>query len=182
MGDDRPYTAEELAQMERDQQDPEFVAWLAAMDEDLRVFFEQDVPDMPENPWSEEGLRHAEQAAVSFFWAHDLDWPEREVRFARYLGEVFTRSFEGSWKWIDVRGDGKAPVVRRPSMPNYFEVANQVRAAVSERSGETWAELFRNTRRFHDAWVAAGRLAPQDWEDYRVKQDMKRLGVSDDDD
>ncbi|AKU16597.1 hypothetical protein [Luteipulveratus mongoliensis] len=182
MGRFEEYTQAELEQRERDQKDPAFRAWLGQMDDELKVFFEQDVPDMPADPWTAEGLKHAERAAISYFWAQDLDWPEREERFARYLGEVFVRNFEGSWRWIAMRpqkSPGKEPVVRQPATPNYLVVRRHVKAALSERSGEKWARLFGRAQSNYDAWVEAGRLPPQEWEDYRLAQTKKRLGVGD---
>ncbi|AKU18223.1 hypothetical protein VV02_24165 [Luteipulveratus mongoliensis] len=162
-----------MAQRERDQQDPVFLDWLSAMDDELKVFFNEDVPDMPADPWTEEGLRHAEHAALAYYWADDpmdLDWPERSTRFARYLGEVFVRSFEGTWKWIDVNRNGtKEPVVRRPATDVYFEVDRQVGAAMSARTGDKWAWLFEQSREHYERWVAAGRLSPDDWFEYELK-------------
>lgn len=174
MGGDRPYTAEELAQRERYQRDPAFVEWLGRMDEELAKFFAEDVPDMPADPWTVEGLRHAEQAALAYYWERepgDLSWRrEREKRFQRYLGEVFVRNFQGTWMWVDVNRDGiKTPVVRRPSMETYFEVERHVGSAVGERSGEVWSRLFERAWEYHESWVAAGRSSPEEWFEYRVK-------------
>ncbi|AKU15691.1 hypothetical protein [Luteipulveratus mongoliensis] len=177
MGGDRPYTEAELAQRERDQQDPEFLTWLAAMDDELALFFERDVPDMPADPWSEEGLRHAEQAALRYFWDRepgDLSWRrEREKRFRRYLGEVFVRNFEGTWMWIDVNRNGtKAPVVSEPANPEYLQVEGQVDGALGDRTGGAWVQLFGYARRAYNDWVAAGRLSPDEWFDYQVEHGL----------
>ncbi|AKU17292.1 hypothetical protein [Luteipulveratus mongoliensis] len=186
MGRFEEYTPAELEQRERDQQDPVFVAWLAAMYDELALFFEKDVPDMPADPWTVEGLRHAEQAALRWYWDRepgDLSWRrEREKRFQRYLGEVFVRNFEGSWRWIAMRpqkSSDKEPVIDEPAMGSYFEVARHVGAAMSERTGEKWARLFGRAQKNYDAWVEAGRLPPKEWEDYLLAQDMNRLGVGD---
>ncbi|AKU15135.1 hypothetical protein VV02_03410 [Luteipulveratus mongoliensis] len=118
-------------------------------------------------------MRHAEQAALAYYWADDpidLDWPERSKRFARYLGEVFVRSFEGSWMWIDVdRRGSNEPVVREPATPAYLEVELHVGGAMTERTGEKWARLFNYSLEDYEAWVAAGRLSPEDWFEYRVE-------------
>ncbi len=181
MGGERPYTKTELAQIERDQHDPAFLEWLARMDTELALFFERDVPDFPCDPWTEDGLRHAEQAALRYQQARlegDLSWRrEREPRFARYLGEVFVRNFEGRWKYVDVANKGvKSPVVLVAGNPEYFRVAGQVQNAVIERTGAVWAWLFERSREDYEDWVASGRLGYDEWLNYRVERTRRRLG------
>jgi hypothetical protein len=178
MGGDLEYTKTDLRQIERDQQDPKFLEWLAGMDDGLATFFADDVPDMPENPFSAEGLRHAEEVAIRWFWRRnpiDREWPERELRFQRFVGETLIRSFEGRWKYIDMRGHGHFPVVSLPSNPLYYELDLLVDQAVTKKSGEAWARIFGYAAEDHADWVAAGRLPPREWEKYRLQRDLERL-------
>jgi hypothetical protein len=132
---------------------------------------------MPAEPYTEEGLRRAEQAALDYYWADDpmdLEWKKREPRFARFLGEVFVRNVEGAWMWIDVTGKGHTPVVSEPAVPLYLEVGKQLRNALSKRTGDRWAFVFRNSAERYEEWKAAGRLPPKEWLDYRVQEKLAR--------
>jgi hypothetical protein len=168
--DDVEYTQAELRQRELDQQNPQFLAWLSRMDDELALFFERDVPDMPADPFTEEGLRRAEAAAIRLFWhrtPEDGPFAYRKERFERFIGEVFVRKVEGKWMWINVSVHGHAPVVSRPATPLYLEPDGQLSQSLTEKCTDGWTFVFRNSVESYEAWKAAGRLPPKDWFDYQ---------------
>lgn len=144
MGGDRAHTSTELRQREKDQQHPAWLAWLSAMPDALDEFLSKDVPGMPTDPWSADGLQYAEQAALRIFPTFDavLDPENRGSadRFQRYVGEVFVRCFEGEWLNVpaakDYLGRGFDPVVRRPFNDLYLTVLSQLTSAMDRRTGD----------------------------------------------
>ncbi|MGK8485439.1 hypothetical protein [Nocardia asiatica] len=120
MGRDVAYTEAERRQMDADQHDPRWLAWLADMDAGLERFFTETVPGMPDDPWSADGLRHAEARALELFPSREaVGLPENRDTadgFHRYLGEVFRRAFEGRWYNVpdyddEERSHGFGPVM-----------------------------------------------------------------------
>ncbi|WP_433662065.1 hypothetical protein ACQPW1_07890 [Nocardia sp. CA-128927] len=164
MGRDRKYTKAELRQREKDQEDQNWLAWLADMDVQIHKFFTETVPDLPENPWTAEGLQHAEAAALKLF----PDWetvplPEnRDVadQFSRYVGEVFRRNFEGIWRnepSFDSRRNplGFGPVIHTPENPEYLDVVNLLTAAMHRRTGNEWSRIFGYSTDGFAKWKSA---------------------------
>ncbi|MBO0827510.1 MAG: hypothetical protein J2P24_06990 [Streptosporangiales bacterium] len=153
------------------QQRPEWRDWLAGMDAALAGFFDRVVPDMPADPWSEEGLRHAEAAALERFPDADSADPETAQAgadvidgFRRYLGELLVRRFEGAWVYVDLGATGLVPAVALPYSPEYFDVGGALTMAVQRRTGGEWSAVHRFQREDHDAWVGAGRPEPPVWQ------------------
>ncbi|WP_024805633.1 hypothetical protein [Nocardia sp. BMG51109] len=174
MGDFRPYTDAELEQQERDQQDPKWLEWVQPerMNAQIDKFLNETVPDMPDNPWSAEGLDHAERAALAIF--PDINAtkkPEnRDVadQFHRYIGEVFRRSFEGSWYNVpdsDDRGHGFEPAIRLPYTDIYSEVISNLTVAVHRKTGKEWSWIFDRNKESYAEWVQGGRLPLSQWID-----------------
>lgn len=177
MGGDRPYTTAELRQREKDQQDPAWLAWLDAMPDALDEFLTVDVPDMPADPWTAEGLLHAEQASLAYFPSmKSVDEPSnraRADRTSRYLGEVFRRNFEGTWRNVpELYGiyEGFTPAVEEPYVEHYLDVVTMLTASLDSRTGRDWATVFGYAQEDHADWVAAGRPDIADWVTLRPKQ------------
>lgn len=176
MGRDREYTKAELAQQAKDQQDPRWLAWLADMDTQLGKFFTDTVPDMPANPWTAEGLAHAEAAALTIFpesGAEDL--PEnRDVsdQFHRFIGETFRRNFEGEWRNVPSLGGGQplhgfGPVVLEPYVEMYLDVIPIFSTALFRRSGNELSFVFERSADRYRSWVDGGRLPLDQWVEVR---------------
>lgn len=171
MSGDQAYTRAELRQRAKDQENPAWLSWLAAMPAALEEFVGKDVPNMPADPWSADGLRRAESRALDVFQTGDaVMLPEnRELvdRFHRYVGQVFVRRFEGTWLNIldnpDYLDRGFEPVVQIPFTDMHFAVVPQLTAAMSRRTGEHWARIYGYSEEDYAAWQAAGRPPLADW-------------------
>ncbi|WP_280253390.1 hypothetical protein [Nocardia abscessus] len=157
----KPYTQEERRRMDHDQRDPRWLAWLERMDEQLNRFFTEKVTDMPEDPWSAEGLNRAEAAALRIFpTMESVDLPEnREVadQFHRYVGEVFRRNFEGEWYNVpsyddEQRTRGFGPVIREGYNPEYLTVVPLLTTAMFRRTGVEWSQIFGYSEEDYTAW------------------------------
>ncbi|MGV9680734.1 hypothetical protein ACWDSJ_36150 [Nocardia sp. NPDC003482] len=173
MGDLRPYTTAELEQIARDQQDPKWLEWVAdeLMEAQLRKFFTETVPNMPENPWSAEGLDRAESEILArFATMDDVDRPEnRDVadQFTRFIGEVFRRNFEGGWYNVPGMSGERypdfGPVIRDEWTDAYLDTANLVTATVHRQWRDFLSGIFFNSQRTYQEWVAAGRPPMNEW-------------------
>jgi hypothetical protein len=60
-------------------QAPEFAEWLSNHDAELKTFLE-DETGMPEDPFSEEGLRRVEELILAAYRAKEWMWLECEPR------------------------------------------------------------------------------------------------------
>ncbi|WP_280428346.1 hypothetical protein [Nocardia brasiliensis] len=169
MGGDRPYTKTELRQRAKDQEDPRWLAWLNEMGEQVDRFLNETVPDMPDDPWSVEGLQRAEQALLERFPnSGDESGPENQElvdQFARFIGETFRRHFEGEWYNApdadDMQGSrGFGPVLREGYNPEYLDTVPLVSMAIYRRTGKEWGRIFGHSQRRYAQWVAAGRPEP----------------------
>ncbi|MFF0488067.1 hypothetical protein ACFYTQ_03505 [Nocardia sp. NPDC004068] len=174
LGDLRRYTETELEQFERDQRDSKWLEWVAPeqMQSQLRKFFAETVPNMPEDPWSPEGLDRAEHAALSIFpTVQAVTAPEsRDVadRFHRFIGEVFRRNFEGIWCNVPSYDDperrrGFGPVIARPFAEFYLAVIPALTTAIDRQQGTIWSQSFRYSKEDHEAWINGGRLPLAEW-------------------
>ena len=177
MGGDRPYTPAELRQQEKDQHDPAWLAWLAAMPDALAEFLTTDVLDMPADPWTLDGLRHAEQASLAFFPTWDsVDEPSKQGRAdrtSRYIGEVFRRNFGGKWRNVpELFGgeyEGFTPAVDEPYSEIYLDVVTILTATLDRRTGREWEFLFDHSQKSYAAWRSAGSLPLSEWVALRDK-------------
>lgn len=181
MGRDVAYTEAERRQMDADQHDPRWLAWLADMDAGLARFFTETAPGMPDDPWSAEGLRQAEARALELFPSREaVGLPENRDAadgFHRYLGEVFRRAFEGRWYNVPDEDDtqrtrGFGPVVEMPFASMYLTVITQLTSAMSRRTGREWARVFGYQAEDYQAWQEAGRPPLEKWEQIRDAEFM----------
>jgi hypothetical protein len=160
-------TPQQRKQIERDRQRPEFLEWLAAADTELATFLAEDVPGMPDNPYSEEGIQHAQTTARAYIAARDTRYIDLESRFRRFLGEVFVRCFEGDWLYVDVIGKGELrPVVLTPFNPLLLDPERQIDRLFG-KDPDPLGSLFRFRATDYGDWLASGRLTGEAWEEYR---------------
>jgi hypothetical protein len=136
--------------------DEKFAAWLAMNDylveEDFLV---NDVPDMPTDPYTEEGVRAAEAEALRRFRdADDALAPQnRELydKFVRFLGEAIIHGVGGEWTDRPMVDDGKAYLgIRFPWREETLTIPTLVTAALNRRTGEEWAFVFRTQLKKRD--------------------------------
>lgn len=129
-----------------------FAAWLSMNDFVIEdQFFVDDVPNMPDNPYSEGGLRVAEAAALaSFTDTQQVLAPDnRELfdRYLRYLGETFVRALGFIWTNTPKAFDDGKPFVAvgNDQIDVQIEIPPLLTSAVARRTGDEWAFIFRNT-------------------------------------
>lgn len=139
--------------------DEGFAAWLAMNDhlveDDFLVF---DVDAMPADPYSEEGLKVAEAEALRRFSdKYDVVAPaNREIfdKFVRFVGETFVHGLGGEWTNKPLVDDGKAFVgIRFPWVESLVNVPTLVTAAMTRRTGDEWAFVYRRQQLRRDAWA-----------------------------
>lgn len=134
-----------------------FAAWLAMNDYLLDCeFLAGDVPGMPDDAFSEQGLRVAEAEALRRFAnASDALAPSnREMydKFVRFIGEVFARTLGGAWTNKPAVDDGSAYLgVRFPWRTDPLTIPTLFTSALHRRTGDQWAFVYRNAREDRDA-------------------------------
>jgi hypothetical protein len=137
-----------------------FQAWLAKTEYLLEgEFLDGDVTGMPENPYTEEGLRIAEAEALRRFAssAEIREPANREMygKFMRYVGETFVQALGAEWTSSPMVDDGKPYIgLRYPWKPKTVNVATLVTSALARRSGDQWAFVFRMADEDRRAWLA----------------------------
>lgn len=165
-----PYTPAERQRIRRDQQDPSWTAWLARMDEQIETFLNTTVPDMPSDPWTADGLRHAERAALQLFPSGTAGNSQALMRvtdqFHRYFGEVFRRNFAGEWfnAPVDRSSVGViAPMLKEPYKPVYLDILPILAAALVLGTGEVWRQIFTWSEQEYLDWKFAGQAPITRW-------------------
>jgi hypothetical protein len=129
-----------------------FAAWLAMNDYLLDCeFLAGDVPGMPADPYSEDGLRVAEGDALRRFASiDDVLAPENRAmydKFIRFIGETFVRGLGAVWTSRPMVDDGQPYIgVRLPGQAETLEIPTMLTSAVHRRTGDEWAFVFRNAR------------------------------------
>jgi hypothetical protein len=137
--------------------DDGFAAWLAMNDYLLDCeFLAGDVPGMPDDPYTEEGLRIAEAEALRRFSSIPdvLAAENRHMfdKFVRFIGETFVRGLGGHWTNKPLVDDGKAYVgVGFPWRETTLEIPTMVTSAVARRTGDEWSFVYRMARKQRDA-------------------------------
>jgi hypothetical protein len=134
--------------------DEGFQSWLAMNDYLLDCeFLAGDVPGMPDDPYSEAGLRLAEAEMLRQFSGTDdvLAPANREMfdKFIRFLGATFVNGLGFQWTNKPVGyDDGKAYIaVEMPRIDTQLSIPSLVTAAAKRRTGDEWAFVFRNMRK-----------------------------------
>ncbi|MEU9516810.1 hypothetical protein [Micromonospora sp. NPDC048169] len=161
-------------EFERAQQDPAYLAWLDAMDSELRRFLTEDAPAVGEldEPYSAEGLALCEQAIRDRFQTFPaVDAPENADladRFTRYIGEVHRRATEARWANAAhvVEGSGPQPQLIFPFSPWAFDPREQIRGAFIQNpqppSELVW--VLGNMTEDYERWVDFGRPTVEEFE------------------
>lgn len=151
-----PKAAQAAGDAGRVSRDEGFAAWMAMMDhlveDDFLTF---DVEGMPEDPYSEEGLRVAEAEALRRFDGPTtaLAAENREMydKFVRFVGEAFVRGLGGQWTNVPMVDDGKAYLgIRFPWRRETLTIPTLFTSALHRRTGEEWAFVYRNMREDRD--------------------------------
>ncbi|PZS32391.1 MAG: hypothetical protein DLM58_09885 [Pseudonocardiales bacterium] len=137
----------------RGSRDVGFRAWLAMNDYLLECeFLDGDVTGMPDEPYSEAGLRVAEAEMLRRFSGIDdaLASANREMfdKFIRFVGAAFVNGLGFQWTNKPAgHDDGKAYIaVEMPSIDTQLSVSSLVTAAAKRRTGDEWAFVYRNMR------------------------------------
>jgi hypothetical protein len=138
--------------------DEGFRAWLAMNDYLLDCeFLDGDVRGMPDDPYSEVGLRVAEAEMLRRFSGIDdvLAPANSEMfdKFIRFVGAAFVNGL--GFRWTNKpagHDDGRAYIaVEMPSIDTQLSIPSLVTAAADRRTGEYWAFVYRNMREDRDA-------------------------------
>ncbi|MFX0581100.1 hypothetical protein [Nocardia nepalensis] len=142
-----------------DQLAPAWMEWLAHKTDALDRFFTHDVPQMPPDRYSENGIRLAEHALLTRFTVLGTADPDDPLlaRFGCYLGEVFTQSLDGYW----INEPFPNPclpraTVRFPYTDLRLCVQEQVALALHHRSGTCWSQTYLALSGLCAAWWESG--------------------------
>lgn len=145
---DRLSTSREGGTVSRDES---FQAWLAMNDYLLDCeFLAGDVRGMPDDPYSEAGLRVAESEMLRRFSSTEdaLAPANREMfdKFIRFVGAAFVNGLGFQWTNKPIGyDDGKAYIaVEMSSIDTQLSIPSLVTSAAKRRTGEKWAFVFRN--------------------------------------
>lgn len=132
--------------------DEAFAAWLAMNDYLLDCeFLAGDVPNLPDDPYTEAGLRAAEAEALRRFPDSETALAQHNRamydKFVRFIGEVFVRSLGGQWTNKAPHDSGKAYLgVKMPWDDEPLTIPTLFTSALARRTGEQWAFVYRNMR------------------------------------
>lgn len=131
-----------------DRRDEGFASWLAMNDYLLDCeLLAGDVPGMPDDPYTEEGLRVAEADALRRFSSvAELVAPtNRDMldKFVRYVGQTFVRGLGGQWTNRPLVDTGRAYVgISFPWREHTLEIPTLVTSAIARRTGDRWARVY----------------------------------------
>lgn len=160
-------------EFERAQQDPEYLAWLDAMDRELERFLTEDAPAVGEldDPYSAEGLALCEEAIRDRFGSvHAIADPAYSAlagRFTRYIGEVHRRATEAQWVNAGHMYEDETihPQLLFPFSEYSFDPREQIGGAFS-RDPQPPSELvwvLGNMRKEYRRWVDFGRPSVEEY-------------------
>lgn len=160
---DRDRRAREFAKA---QENPKFQGWLKYQEAAYEIGegFEDDY-DFSALPFDVEGLRTAEEWALDLWNSPESAYSgERNLRMSQsltyFVGEVYIRSFEGSW--VNARTGGKersgwAHMVTLPFLDIFIDPNEQIIIALERRTREEWSWVYGRMENRYREWVAAGR-------------------------
>ncbi|WP_067573620.1 hypothetical protein [Nocardia acidivorans] len=175
MGDFVAHTEQWHHEQAERQRDPEFLAWLAAMDAELDRLVREDAPELGklDSPWTAEGLQVIAQTALrqlpDFAAAPLAGEPfERFQRFARGIGHIFRTCCDGQWKYavtvsLPGEADRPVPVVEIASSPVWFDPQTMLAYVLFDHTDTILLDAFEHATTDHREWIAAGRPAPAEW-------------------
>ncbi|MEV0249697.1 hypothetical protein AB0H76_24055 [Nocardia sp. NPDC050712] len=168
MGEFVAYSPQELRQHALRQRDPEFTAWLAAMDEDLDRL--RDEAELGPRPWGADRLPLLEQALLRHFPTGGLAPTAAQYalfeRFARAIGHIFATSLDGTWVYatpIAAPGAMAHPVVEVPPLPVWIDPGAFLGEALTRRTGAIFEAAYEVAATEHRRWTEAGSPDPEQW-------------------
>lgn len=139
-------------QFEAAQHDSGFKAWLKMMPYVVEDFLTFNMSGMSDDPYSVEGLRKAEAAALKRFANYHtvFDKANRDDadKFIRFLGQAFVEAFGG--QWVNLPADKEAGelaqvAVRLPFRKDgYVTPVTLLTTAVHRRTGQVWSKVFQS--------------------------------------
>ncbi|MEU4310994.1 hypothetical protein [Nocardia sp. NPDC024068] len=159
---------------ERAQQDPAYLAWIEAMDDELGRFLAEDAPDLGAlaDPYTTDGLAACEDVIRDRFGSvHAIDDPGNAQlvdRFTRFIGEVHRRATEGWWvNAAHMREGGPVwPQILRPFSTWALDPREQIAGAfITDPQQPTqlvW--VLNNMLTEYTRWVGYGRPTPEEYE------------------
>ncbi|MFD4406986.1 hypothetical protein ACFWPH_29890 [Nocardia sp. NPDC058499] len=167
-------------EFESAQQDPEYLAWLEAMDSALDRFVTEDAPAVGklDDPYTAEGLALCEHAVRDRFGRGqaiaDPANAEMADRFTRYIGEVHRRATEA--EWINTahvyEGHGSRPKIQFPFSEYAFNPRDQIGGAF-RKDPQPPSELvwvLNNMIRDYTRWVGFGRPSAEEYRRLYLEQ------------
>ncbi|MGW0246073.1 hypothetical protein ACWDYH_05475 [Nocardia goodfellowii] len=176
MGELNTHTTEQQRDHTERQQDPVFLAWLAAMDDDLAKLERDDVPALGQlasgQRWTRDSLRLLERAALRYYSdPYGTLTPAQAARFerlARGVGHVLTTNLDGHWVYVEILAAPNGPprphpAVEIPSATAWFNPRTLLVHAIILRTGTTIEDLFDRIAAEHQEWQAAGRPPLHEW-------------------
>ncbi|GAB2648231.1 hypothetical protein [Nocardia goodfellowii] len=178
MGELNTHTTEQQPDHTEQQQDPAFLAWLAAMDDDLAQLERDDVPALGQlaDRWTRDSLRVLERAALRYYPDPDApDTPAQKARFerlARGVGHIFATTLGGHWVYVEITAlpDGPArphPAVEIPSATAWFDPARLLVHALLRRTGTTVEEVYDHVAAEWREWHSLGQPPLHEWANRR---------------
>ncbi len=148
---DQSSTSREGSTVSRDEG---FRAWLAMSDYLLDCeFLAGDVVGVPDDPYSEVGLRVAEAEMLRRFSGIDdaLTPANSDMfdKFIRFVGAAFVNGLGFQWTSKPAgHDDGRAYIaVEMPGINTQLSIPSLVTAAADRRTGDEWEFVFRNMRK-----------------------------------
>ncbi|MEU8897269.1 hypothetical protein [Nocardia sp. NPDC048505] len=101
MGRVGKWTKADYARHEADQHSDVWLEWVAPQrfTEQLNRFFTETVPEMPDDPFTVEGLDRAEAVWRVLWPSRKAPFPDPDIadQFIRYIGETYRRTLGGEW-------------------------------------------------------------------------------------
>lgn len=168
-------------EFERAQHDPDYLAWLEAMDSELNRFLARDAPavDALDQPYCEDGFALCEDAIRERFGTlqavNDPANTELADRFTRFIGEVHRRATEARWvntAHMDKEMTRPHPQLLFSFIEFAFDPPEQIRGAFvtkpQQPSQLVW--VLGNNIDEYNRWVGFGRPSVDEFNSLYLQQ------------
>ncbi|WP_133054174.1 hypothetical protein [Mycobacteroides saopaulense] len=148
------------------QQDPGFRSWVEAISLGVElgeITFEDIIPGLPTDIFSDEAISIAEQAFLRRYPDEIAlkDDPDKGWAFMKYLGQAYVEKLGCRWVYqpkVKGKWEIESPAIERPWPTDMLlPLLPVLRATVARRSGEEWLFTFRNNRQDFLEWEAKGK-------------------------
>ncbi|MFQ6226817.1 hypothetical protein [Nocardia sp. NPDC002869] len=167
-------------QFDQAQQDPAFLEWLQAMDDELGRFLAEDAPAIGDlaDPYTADGLAVCEDVIRDRLGSiHAIDDPANARlvdRFVRFIGEVHRRATEA--RWVNVAHMREAgpvwPQILRPFSEWAVDPRAQIGGAFAKKPQQptqlVW--VLNNMLTEYTRWVEYGRPKPEEYQRLYTEQ------------